>query len=211
MVMSSTIGFALWQKLDQCPSFTIPLDSSCVLIGWGNCLPLIFLGNVVQCHSVLCHLFHDQSDKTSLSHPSWCHEESCHFDSVPFAAIRGNIFLLTFLCLHQKVRNAAGTNFLVFQTFYHLLDHMVPSYAMCCHCPVIFQFCLMSCSIFHSFMLVEAVHRQPLWGWWAVSVFTYLQCLTCLLTLLAYMQASPYAHWSCGKCPVWWFPVSACW
>jgi hypothetical protein len=53
----------------------------------------------------------------------------------------------------------------------------------------------MESSIFPLFLSVEAVRGWTLRGWSAICLFTYLKCFTERLTLLARIQASPYARW----------------
>lgn len=55
------------------------------------------------------------------------------FNSIPFQQLWGNIFVLKFVLLCQQVRNPAATNFLVPQTFRHVLDHMVLFSNLCFH------------------------------------------------------------------------------
>lgn len=55
-VMSSIADFAMWHKLDQYASFSIPKNSAHGFTGWGNCLPLILLGIVVWYHSMVYHI-----------------------------------------------------------------------------------------------------------------------------------------------------------
>jgi hypothetical protein len=62
------------------------------------------------------------------------------------------LFWLNLVLPCQRVRNTAGKNFLVSQTFHHLLDHMLPYSILCCHCPIVVcQYPLVSSSIFPSF------------------------------------------------------------
>lgn len=89
-------------------------------------------------------------------------------NSLPSAAYSSSNckeFLLMFV-LQQKVMSSAGTNFPIFQTFHHPLDHMVPYVNLCCHFPVTCPSSLMSSLIFLSFLLVQAVHGQPLQVVW---------------------------------------------
>jgi hypothetical protein len=62
------------------------------------------------------------------------------FDSILLHQMLGYIFWLNSVLLRQRVRNPAGKNFLVFQTFQHFLDHMVTYVSLCCQ----FSECCMS-------------------------------------------------------------------
>lgn len=81
-----------------------------------------------------------------------------------FQQLQGN-FLLMFV-LQQKMMSSVGTNFPIFQTFHHPLDHMVLYVNLCCHFPVTWPSSLISSLIFPSFLLVEAVQGQPLQVIW---------------------------------------------
>jgi hypothetical protein len=72
--------------------------------------------------------------------------------------------LLKFVLFCQQVRKPECKNFLVSQTFYHLLNHTVHYYILCWHFPVTHQLSLIRSSIFNLFILVEAVHRWA--DWW---------------------------------------------
>jgi hypothetical protein len=85
------------------------------------------------------------------------------FSSILFQQLQGNCLLM--FVLQQKVMRSADTNFPIFQTFHHPLDHMVPHVNLCCHFPITCP-SLMSSLIFPLFLLVEAVHGQPLQVVW---------------------------------------------
>ena len=104
--------------------------TACIVL-WpeGILFCFLFLGNAIPWFVIL---FPAQSDDTSFCHlSSWCEA----FDSIQFHQLWGNIFWLNFTLLCQRVRNPAGKNFLLSQTFHHLLHHMVPYSSLCCHFP----------------------------------------------------------------------------
>ena len=76
------------------------------------------------------------------------------FDSVLFSNCE-EPFLSSVLLLHQKEMNQAVTDFLLSQTFHHLLGHTVPYSNRCCQFPVMSSFSLMSSLIFLLFRSVE--------------------------------------------------------
>lgn len=106
---------------------------------------------VMPCDAIPCFV-------AAQSVSSFCHSSSCCEEkSSPLTALCSinceEIFLWpNFVLLCQRVRNTAGKNFLVSQTFHYLLDHMVPYSSLCCHyLIVVCQFPLVSSPIFPSF------------------------------------------------------------
>jgi len=102
------------------------------------------------------------------------------FDSILFRnCVETSVTEVLLLC--QQAMNQAGTDFLLSQTFHHLLGHTVPYSNLCCHFPVISWLSLMSSLISPLFLSVEGICGWPKWGWWATSVFPSLKCLTACL------------------------------
>ena len=160
--MGSIDDFAMWHKLDQYASFSILKDSARGFTGRVNYLPLILLGNVVQYHSMLCHIVL-KSKLFSQPFPIVMLWQKLSLWWHIIAAVRGRLFCWSFVLFCQQMRNPVCTNFLVSQTFHRLLNHTAPYYILCCHLRVTHQFSLMRSSIFHLFILVEAVHRWADW------------------------------------------------
>jgi hypothetical protein len=159
-VMCSVDGFLSWPNLTNKHSLALQKTVYMVRQMQGIVLTSFswaMLHDTIPC---FCYVVPGLKWRNQLLSPIMMLWRNSAFSSILLQLVQGN-FLLMFV-LQQKVMSSADTNFPIFQTFHHPLDHMVSYVNFCWHFPVTCPSSLMRSLIFPSFLLVEAVLGQPL-------------------------------------------------
>lgn len=146
--------------------------------------------SVMPFHAVVLYLSQWWNQLSLLC--SHCWMGSHHFQQHVVKATTMKIHVSLFVFVHEQVGNPVGTNFVISQQCYHLLDSMVSCAKLYCDFSHTLLSTLISMSAFFSLCSVVLLLILSQHGWLAVSLFLSVRYFTHLMTLLSLMQASLY-------------------